>query len=149
MAEQEQGQKRALLGLHNAAIAQFMPGLLPTCYSPTSVASVEEMVAEMTSGTGITAPTGTLAHRPFDVYVIDANLGRPGEVDCSPLKTVLEYIADDVKAGSNLPDGRVVVIPISGNPDLVALATGQFEKYGIKCYLNTELRDALSENGIR
>lgn len=122
--------KRVLIGLHDASVKKFTTFLLQSCgHAVTAVDNLEAML-KLTK-------EHLQTETPFEVYLMDINLGNYGGLTYEPAEAVYQEIK------SQLDDNRAVFIPISGSTEVVELCQ---KELGIKAYLkNLELSDFLGK----
>jgi len=110
---------KALLGMHEPEWkAVYTRRLQRQGYEVLTAQTVDEMKSAM----GV-SEVGR-PQNPFQLYMMDANLGFPGADTYDPAKEIFELIRPDFDSG------LIKFLAITGNPDVVAGATGE----GIPCF---------------
>ena len=112
--------RTALIGIHDNIVLRLHTRMLTKFgYEVVQATSVDAMLEEMqVNGTPNSSPGN-----PFDVYIMDVNLGKNNSPDYSPAKRVYGHVQQDVEAG------RSKFQSASGNDNIVHLAN----QAGVPC----------------
>jgi hypothetical protein len=88
-------RKKALLGFHDPDVLKAFSDLVGFEYDVTAVDTLDKMIDEM--GLTSTDDKNAPPKNPFDVYLMDTNLGNGDS--CEPAEIIYNYVKSHIEQG--------------------------------------------------